>query len=309
MSNAQHTAHHAHNVAHEAVHEVHEGPIKTPKQLIAAVAASFIVPVIVIIGLANYVVADKRPAAGTDINDEQAIARRLQKVGKVEVRDVSDVTAAKTGEQVYTAQCGVCHAAGVAGAPKIGDTAAWAARIKTGYDALLASALKGKGAMGAQGGGDHSDYEIARAVVHMANQGGAKFEEPKAPAGAQGAAAAAPAAPAAAPPPAPAAAPAPSAAPVAAAATTTVAAAAAAPAAKADAKPALYAVCGACHEAGVAGAPKLGDKAAWAARAGGVDGLTASVIKGKGAMPARGGSAGSDDEIKAVVAYMLSTIQ
>ena len=71
MSNAQ--AHTAHDT-----YEVHEGPIKTPKQLIAAVAASFIVPVIVIIGLANYVVADKRPAAGTDINDEQAIARRLQ---------------------------------------------------------------------------------------------------------------------------------------------------------------------------------------------------------------------------------------
>jgi cytochrome c5 len=309
MSNAQHTAH----STHDAVHEVHEGPIKTPKQLIAAVAASFIVPVIVIIGLANYVVADKRPAAGTDINDEQAIARRLQKVGKVEVRDVSDAAAAKTGEQVYTAQCSVCHAAGVAGAPKVGDTAAWAARIKTGYDALLTSALKGKGAMAAQGGGDHSDYEIARAVAYMANQGGAKFEEPKAPAVAQGAAAAAPAPAAAAPAPAAAAAPspAPAAAPVAAAATVaTASAAAAAPAAKADAKPALYATaCGVCHEAGVAGAPKLGDKAAWAARTGGVDGLTASVIKGKGAMPARGGSAGSDDEIKAVVAYMLSSVQ
>ena len=75
------------------------------------------------------------------------------------------------------------------------------------------------------------------------------------------------------------------------------------------AKPAIYAVCGACHEAGVAGAPKLGDKVAWASRTGGVDGLTASVIKGKGAMPARGGSAGSDDEIKSAVAYMLATVQ
>jgi cytochrome c5 len=57
----------------------------------------------------------------------------------------------------------------------------------------------------------------------------------------------------------------------------------------------------------VAGAPKLGDKAAWAPRvAQGVDGLTASAIKGKGAMPPRGGSAGSDAEIKAVVTYMVS---
>ena len=309
MSNAQ--AHTAHDT-----YEVHEGPIKTPKQLIAAVAASFIVPVIVIIGLANYVVADKRPAAGTDINDEQAIARRLQKVGKVEVRDVSDAAAAKTGEQVYAAQCSVCHSAGVAGAPKTGDNAAWAARIKTGYDALLNSALKGKGAMAAQGGGDHSDYEIARAVVYLANQAGAKFEEPKAPAASGGAAApAAPAlvaaspAPVAAAPAAAAPAPAPAAA-TAAAPAATVAAATTAAAAAPAAKPAAYAICGACHDAGVAGAPKLGDKAAWAARTGGgVDGLTASVIKGKGAMPPRGGSPASDDEIKAVVAYMLSAVK
>jgi cytochrome c5 len=65
-----------------------------------------------------------------------------------------------------------------------------------------------------------------------------------------------------------------------------------------------------CHDAGVAGAPKLGDKAAWSARvAQGLDGLTASAIKGKGAMPARGGSGGSDDDIKAAVSYMLSSVQ
>ena len=70
-------------------------------------------------------------------------------------------------------------AAGVAGAPKFGDAAAWAPRIATGYEALLTSALKGKGAMGAQAGGAFSDIEIGRAVVHMANAGGAKFSEPK----------------------------------------------------------------------------------------------------------------------------------
>ena len=48
-----------------------------------------------------------------------------------------------------------------------------------GYEALLTSALKGKGAMGAQGGGDFDDVEIGRAVVYMANEGGAKFSEPK----------------------------------------------------------------------------------------------------------------------------------
>jgi cytochrome c5 len=66
-------------------------------------------------------------------------------------------------------------------------------------------------------------------------------------------------------------------------------------------------VCSACHATGVAGAPKVGDKAAWAPRAAqGVDALTASAIKGKGAMPPKGGSSASDAEIKAVVAYMVN---
>ena len=56
------------------------------------------------------------------------------------------------------------------------------ARIKQGLATLTTSALKGKGAMGAQGGGDFNDTEIARAVAYMANNAGAKFEEPKAPA-------------------------------------------------------------------------------------------------------------------------------
>lgn len=68
-------------------------------------------------------------------------------------------------------------------------------------------------------------------------------------------------------------------------------------------------VCGACHESGVLNAPKSSDKAAWATRkaaAGGVDGLTASAIKGKNSMPPRGGNADlSDDEVKAAVEVLL----
>ena len=80
---------------------------------------------------------------------------------------------------MFKAQCSACHATGAAGAPKFGDKAAWAPRVGKGYEALLTSALKGKGAMGAQGGGDFDDLEIGRAVVYMANEGGAKFSEPK----------------------------------------------------------------------------------------------------------------------------------
>jgi cytochrome c5 len=281
----------------------HEGPIKTPKQLVWAVALAFIVPIIAIVLLASYVTSSSKPAAGSDAMSPQAVAERLQKVGSVAVKNPNDPTAMQSGEQVYTAQCAACHAAGTAGAPKLGDAAAWGPRVKAGYEALLTSALKGKGSMGAQGGGDFSDFEIGRAVVFMANKSGAQLEEPKFSGAPATTAAATPAAPVAA-----------------AAVQTAVAVAAAAPAApaapapvaKADAAPALYGqACVACHAAGVAGAPKLGDKAAWAPRlAGGVDGLTASVIKGKGAMQPKGGAmAASDADIKAAVAYMVGTVK
>jgi cytochrome c5 len=162
--------------------ESHEGPIKTPKQLIWTVVASFVVPIIAIILLVNFVAMGDRTGAGSRGLDPEAVAQRIAPVGRVELRDASDAATLKTGEQVYQAVCAACHNSGAAGAPKNGDAAAWAPRIKTGYDALLNSALKGKGAMGAQGGGDFSDLEIGRAVVYLANQSGGKFEEPKAPA-------------------------------------------------------------------------------------------------------------------------------
>jgi cytochrome c5 len=159
--------------------EDHSGPIKTPKQLLMAVLVSFVVPVFIIIGLVYYVTSHTKPAAGT-VNMEMSVTQRIQKVGTVEIRDANRPL--KGGEDVYKAQCGACHNAGVAGAPKFGEAAAWASRIKTGYESLLTSALKGKGAMGAQGGGDFGDVEIGRAVVYMANAAGGKFAEPKAPA-------------------------------------------------------------------------------------------------------------------------------
>lgn len=168
----------------------HEGPIKTPKQLAAAVVASFLVPIVAIILLVNYVDFGAKPAAGSDGLGPEAVALRLQRVGAVEIRDASAPRVLQSGEQVYTAQCAACHAAGAAGAPKLGDAAAWAPRIKTGFDALLSAVLKGKGAMPPQGGGQSSDYEIGRAVVYIANQGGGKLDEPKAPAAAASAASA-----------------------------------------------------------------------------------------------------------------------
>lgn len=85
---------------------------------------------------------------------------------------------------------------------------------------------------------------------------------------------------------------------------------------KTDGKPrsgeAVYnTICKACHETGVTGAPKTGDKAAWGPRlATGAAALLKSAAAGKGAMPARGGAADlTDDELKAAVTYLTSKVK
>jgi cytochrome c5 len=184
---------------HAEGHDAHEGPIKTPKQLIVAVFFAFVIPIVIIVMLANYVSSEIKPGAGGTGLEEQGVAARIQPVGSIELKDLTNAAAMKSGEQVFQGQCAACHATGAAGAPKIGDHDAWGPRVKTGFDSLVHSALKGKGNMGPQGGGDFSDFEISRAVVYMANQGGAKFDEPKLPAAAASgadASASAPAAPA-----------------------------------------------------------------------------------------------------------------
>jgi cytochrome c5 len=309
----------------------HDSLIKTPRQLIVVVILAFVVPVLVIVLLVMFVASTPRTGVGTFALAPESIEARIRPVAGFEFRDASAPTVARAADVVYKGQCAACHDTGAAGAPRVGDTAAWADRIRQGFDALLTASLKGKGAMPPQSGGEFSDQEIARAVVPMANNSGAKFDEPKDPAPAAVAqadgtapAAAAPAVAAAAPgtvTPAPAAAaPAAPAAPAAAPPAPVAAAPAAVPppapaataaAASADGKAVYDKGCNACHIAGVAGAPKLGDKAGWGDRlAQDVDALTASVIKGKGAMPPRGALAtASDAELRAAVEYMVSTVR
>ena len=94
----------------------HEGPIKTPKQLIWTVVASFVVPIAIIVLLVNFVATGDKSGAGTEAMSEEAVAHRIQPVGVVMLKDASAVVELRTGEQVYTAQCSACHAAGLAGA-------------------------------------------------------------------------------------------------------------------------------------------------------------------------------------------------
>ena len=75
---------------------------------------------------------------------------------------------ARSGEELVNGACAACHVAGVAGAPKLDDEAAWAERREAGLDALVSSVINGKGAMPARGGSDYSDEEIKLAVQHIA---------------------------------------------------------------------------------------------------------------------------------------------
>ncbi|RRH88629.1 cytochrome c5 family protein [Variovorax beijingensis] len=193
---------------YQAKEEAHTGPIKNPKQLLLAVFFSFVAPILIIVGLVAYVVSDNKPA-GTAEGDSMAlygvsqdtrdreVAERLKKVGTIEIRDANRPLAA--GDAVFKAQCAACHAPpGIPGAPHLNDAAAWGPRIGQGYETLLDHALHGKGAMPAQGGGDFEDLEIGRAVVYLANAGGAKFPVPERPAAAAAPADGAASAPAAA---------------------------------------------------------------------------------------------------------------
>ena len=295
-----------------------ESAIRTPKQLVAVVAGFLLVTVFGIILLVSFVTTEKVTGAGSDSQSGKSVDARLQPVADVgyTFRDASAPKVLQSGEAVFTAVCAACHATGAAGSPKVGDNGAWSARIGQGYDTLLKHAIEGIRAMPAKGGNpDLDDVEVARAVVYMTNKSGASFKEPAAPEPAAAPAATTTAATAV---PAPAAVTAAAVPPAAVPAPTPVsnAAAAAAPATEAkntvDAGKKLYdAACVACHGAGIAGAPKFGDKSAWGPRiAQGKPTLYEHAIKGfqgkAGVMPPKGGSSASDDEVKAAVDYMAA---
>jgi len=258
--------------AHDAGHA---SPIKTPKQLIITVVLAFLVPILLIVMISQFIANIRSVDMSSEAMSPDAVATRLKPVADLGFAEAGAPAAAgpRSGEDVYKTVCSACHASGAAGAPKFGDQGEWAARIKQGEKALLNSALKGKNAMPPRGGGaDLSDLEVERAMIYMANKAGAKFAEPAAPAPEK----------------------------------TAAAAAAPAAAGKIDGKKIYEGTCVACHATGAAGSPKAGDKAAWAPRLKtGMDALYASALKGKNAMPPKGGNTAlSDAEVKAAVDYL-----
>ncbi|MGF6271993.1 cytochrome c5 [Massilia sp. UYP11] len=289
-------------------HNEHQSLIRTPKQLVVAVTGFFLVIVIGIILLVIFVTSTATTGAGTDSQSAEAISSRIRPVSEegFTLVDANAPRVLQAGGVVYAATCASCHDSGMAGAPKTGDNGAWGARLAQGYDTLLKHAIEGIRAMPAKGGNpDLDNLEVERAVVFMANMSGASFKEPAEPASAPPAAdapasTAVTAATADTPPPA----------------TPQPAAVAAAPAvAGADTgKKAYDAACIACHGTGIAGAPKFGDKAVWAARLDqGANTLYEHAIKGfqgkTGFMPPKGGSTIPDAEVKAAVDYMVAAVK
>lgn len=280
-------------------HDEHTSFIKTPQQLAAVIVLAFVVPIVLISILASLATRSVAPGAGA--TSEEAVAQRLKPVGEVVISEGGDQPGQRTGKQIVESICAACHVTGALNAPKIGDTAAWRPLIEEGHQHLTETAIKGIRQMPPRGGNPNlTDVEIGRAVAFMANQAGAKFTEPAAPA-------AKPQTAATAPPTAPAP-----------AASTTAPAAPAAGSsgggASADAgkgKATFDATCAACHGTGVAGAPKVGDKAAWAPRLKeGSNTLYEVALKGRGAMPPKGGNTSLPDaDVKAAVDYMVSLVK
>ena len=172
-------------------HGQHESFIKTPQQLIVVILLAFLVPIIGIVLLVQFVlnVAGPDPRTLT----AEAVAERIQPVARLEFGAPGGAAGARSADQIVKTVCTACHQAGVANAPKFGDAAAWAPRIKTGLNAMVQSVIKGKGAMPPKAGdASLTEAEIQSAVVLMANQAGAKFKEKpaaapaKAPAAADG---------------------------------------------------------------------------------------------------------------------------
>lgn len=166
-------------------HNEEQSAIKTPKQLIIAILAGFLVPIICIVLLVEFVTNAQKTGAGSEGQTSEAIAARLKPVADegYTFKDVNAPRVFLTGEEVYKSTCVACHGSGAAGAPKFGDASAWGPRIADGEDKVIGYAISGLRAMPAKGGNpDLDDVEVARAVVFMVNASGGKFKEPAVPA-------------------------------------------------------------------------------------------------------------------------------
>jgi cytochrome c5 len=161
-----------------------------PVRLAIAITLGAVAVIIAIILLVEYAVGSygARSRQGEPAMKPEAVAERIAPVAKLALDPnapaapaapaapvasptIPPPAATKTaaaggdGKAAYDATCNVCHGTGVAGAPKLGDKAAWAPRIKQGIGQLHTSALKGKGAMPPKGGNTALSDDAVKAAV------------------------------------------------------------------------------------------------------------------------------------------------
>jgi cytochrome c5 len=259
-----------------------------PREVIVSVVAGLLAPLLAIFLIVQLVLgiqADQKPDTSSEAA-QKAILERIKPFAELAALDASAPVVEKSGQEVYEAACVACHGSGALGAPRFENKGDWNARIGQGYDTLVKNAIEGIRQMPPRGGNaDLADAEVARAVAYMANAAGASFKAPEAVAPAEAVAAAPEAVPAE--PTAVAAAPKPD---------------------LAKGKKVYQSTCALCHAAGIAGAPKPGDMAAWEPRvAQGYATLYNHAITGIRGMPAKGGNPSlSEADIANAVGYMFS---
>jgi cytochrome c5 len=164
------------------------GLIQTPQQLVVVAVLAFVVPVVLILAIVQIITGGLNASPSAPTMSEEAIAARIKPIGEVNLGGpggsptpaapapaaqaaAAAPAKARSGNEVYQLACAVCHTAGVAGAPKTGDAAAWKPRVAKGAATLHTHAINGFNLMPARGGNTSlSDAEVKAAVDYMIAQ-------------------------------------------------------------------------------------------------------------------------------------------
>lgn len=142
-------------------------PQKNPSRSI--MIGSIVAAVLLMLIVVPFTIKGDKPVA-VAAHDAESVEMRIQPVARFELQKAAAASDGKPrdGASIVAAVCGACHGAGVMGAPKTGDKAAWGARLAQGKETLYKSAIAGKNAMPPKGGAaDLSEAEVKAAVDHL----------------------------------------------------------------------------------------------------------------------------------------------